>query len=112
VHRLPARLVGPRRTRATLLHRHLGRALVADVHLPGAHAPRQLTARERYDDLIRLYMLPASGDLPAGRLDAALLSASTRGSTAAGSWRANDKPRAGHMCWPLSTSTTRKVHAA
>jgi integrase len=31
------------------------------------------TTRERYDDLIRLYVLPRFGDLQAGKLDAELL---------------------------------------
>jgi len=31
------------------------------------------TTRERYDDLIRLYILPTFGDLPAAKLDAELL---------------------------------------
>ncbi|HET6687240.1 MAG TPA: hypothetical protein VFH02_12030 [Jiangellaceae bacterium] len=31
------------------------------------------TTRERYDDLIRLYVMPTFGDLPAAKLDAELL---------------------------------------
>ncbi len=40
------------------------------------------TTRERYDDLIRLYILPSFGDLAAGRLDAELLERSTPACTA------------------------------
>jgi len=40
---------------------------VADV------AELQDTTRKRYDDLIRLYVMPTFGDLPAAKLDAELL---------------------------------------
>jgi integrase len=67
------------------------------------------TTRERYDDLIRLYILPIFGDLPAAKLDAELLERYY-----ARLHRCRDlctgRPRAGHVCRPLSTSTTRKVH--
>jgi integrase len=44
----------------------------------------EATTRERYEDLIRLYVFPTFGHHPASRLDAELLGASTLGSTAAG----------------------------
>ncbi|CAA9255477.1 MAG: hypothetical protein AVDCRST_MAG54-2213, partial [uncultured Actinomycetospora sp.] len=37
VQRLPAHLVGARRARAALLHRHPRRGLVAGLHLPRRH---------------------------------------------------------------------------
>ena len=36
-------------------------------------ADLEVTTRERYEDLIRLYIVPTFGDLQAGRLDAELL---------------------------------------
>ena len=67
------------------------------------------TTRERYDDLIRLYVLPTFGHLQAAKLDAELLDRFY-----ARLHRCRDlctgRPHAGHTCRPLSTSTTRKVH--
>ena len=67
------------------------------------------TTRERYQDLIRLYVLPTFGHLQAAKLDAELLERFY-----ARLHRCRDmctgRPRAGHTCRPLSTSTTRKVH--
>ena len=67
------------------------------------------TTRERYDDLIRLYIMPTFGHLPAAKLDAELLerfyARLHRCRTLC-----SGKPRAGHTCRPLSTSTTRKIH--
>jgi integrase len=67
------------------------------------------TTRERYEDLIRLYILPTFGQLPAAKLDAELLERFY-----ARLHRCREmctgKPRAGHTCRPLSTSTTRKIH--
>ena len=67
------------------------------------------TTRERYEDLIRLYVLPAFGHLRAAKLDAELLERFY-----ARLHRCREmctgRPRAGHVCRPLSTSTTRKVH--
>jgi integrase len=72
-------------------------------------AELEVTTRERYEELIRLYVLPTFGDMQAGRLDAELLERFyarlhrckhlCRGRTARG-----------HVCKPLSTSTTRKIH--
>jgi integrase len=67
------------------------------------------TTRERYQDLIRLYVLPTFGHLQAAKLDAELLEPFY-----ARLHRCRDmcspRPPAGHVCRPLSTSTTRKVH--
>jgi integrase len=72
-------------------------------------AELEATTRERYDDLIRLYILPTIGDMLASKLDAELLErfyARLHRCRHLCSGRA----RAGHVCHPLSTSTTRKVH--
>jgi integrase len=67
------------------------------------------TTRERYDDLIRLYILPTFGTLPAARLDAELLerfyARLHRCRT-----MCTGRARNGHTCRPLSSSTTRKIH--
>jgi integrase len=68
------------------------------------------TTRERYDDLIRLYVLPTFGTLPAARLDAELLERFYARLHRCRVLSCNGKPRGGHVCKPLSTSTTRKVH--
>ncbi|GAA4893789.1 hypothetical protein GCM10023203_54990 [Actinomycetospora straminea] len=68
------------------------------------------TTRERYDDLIRLYVLPTFGDLSAGRLDAELLERFYARLHRCRVLSCNGKARGGHVCRPLSTSTTRKVH--
>jgi integrase len=67
------------------------------------------TTRERYADLIRLYILPTFGRLQAAKLDAELLE---RFYARLHHCRdmCTGRPRAGHTCRPLSTSTTRKVH--
>jgi hypothetical protein len=67
------------------------------------------TTRERYEDLIRLYVLPRLGDLQAGKLDAEL-----RERFYARLQRCcelcSGRPPRGHVCRPLSSSTVRKVH--
>ena len=72
-------------------------------------AELEATSRERYDDLIRLYVLPTFGDLQAAKLDAELLERFY-----ARLHRCRDmcsgRQRNGHECRPLSSSTTRKVH--
>ena len=72
-------------------------------------ADLEVTTRERYEDLIRLYILPTFGDLHAGRLDAELLerfyARLHRCKAMCGS-----RPPRGHACKPLCTSTTRKIH--
>jgi hypothetical protein len=67
------------------------------------------TTRDRYEDLIRLYVLPTFGEMQAGRLDAELLERfyarlhRCRG-------MCGRRPPKRHTCQPLSTSTTRKIH--
>ena len=72
-------------------------------------AELEATTRERYDDLIRLYVLPTFGDLQAAKLDAELLE-----HFYARLHRCRDmcsgRQRNSHECRPLSSSTTRKVH--
>lgn len=67
------------------------------------------TTRERYDDPIRLHILPVLGDRPADKLDVQVLDRlyarlqQCRG-------LCSGRPAAGHVCRPLSSSTVRKVH--
>jgi len=67
------------------------------------------TTRERYADLIRLYIVPTFGDLLAAKLDAELLERFY-----ARLHRCRElctgRARNGHTCRPLSSSTTRKIH--
>jgi integrase len=67
------------------------------------------TTRDRYEDLVRLYIQPVLGGFPAAKLDAELLE-----SFYARLQRCRDlcggRRRAGHECRPLSGSTVRKVH--
>jgi integrase len=67
------------------------------------------TTRDRYEDLIRLYVVPTFGEMQAGRLDAELLERFY-----ARLHRCREmcgrRPPKGHVCKPLSTSTTRKIH--
>lgn len=67
------------------------------------------TTRERYLDLIRLYITPTFGEMPAAKLDAELLE---RFYARLQRCRAlcNGRPANGHMCRPLSSSTVRKIH--
>ena len=67
------------------------------------------TTRDRYEDLIRIYIRPRLSDLEAGKLDAELLE-----SFYARLQRCRDlcdgRTRARHDCRPLSGSTVRKIH--
>jgi integrase len=67
------------------------------------------TTRERYDDLIRIYITPTFGSLPAAKLDAELLE---RFYARLQRCRALCSGRSGssHTCRPLSSSTVRKIH--
>ncbi len=67
------------------------------------------TTRERYADLIRLYVLPTFGHPQAAKLDAELLER-FYARLHRGRDLCTGRRRAGHTCRPLSTSTTRKVH--
>ena len=72
-------------------------------------ADLEVTTRERYEDLIRIYISPRLGTMQAGQLDAELLERFY-----ARLQRCRDlcggRPPKGHQCRPLSTSTTRKIH--
>lgn len=67
------------------------------------------TTRDRYDDLIRLYIAPALGGLPAAKVDAEVLE-----KFYARLQRCRDlcngRPSVVHVCRPLSSSTVRKIH--
>src|SRR4029450_6343975 len=67
------------------------------------------TTRDRYEDLVRLYIRPLLGEFAAGKLDAELLERFY-----ARLQRCRDlcggRRRAGHECRPLSGSTVRKIH--
>ncbi len=67
------------------------------------------TTRERYQDLIRIYIVPTFGDLPAAKLDAELLE---RFYARLQRCRrlCNARPAQGHKCRPLAGSTVRKIH--
>jgi integrase len=67
------------------------------------------TTRERYEDLIRLYIAPTFGDMTAAKLDAELLEKFY----ARLQWcrtLCNGRPSAGHTRRPLSSSTVQKIH--
>lgn len=67
------------------------------------------TTRDRYLDLIRLYIRPTFGNLPAAKLDAELLERFY-----ARLQRCREMcngPRRGHTCRPLAGSTVRQMHA-
>ena len=67
------------------------------------------TTRDRYEDLIRLYIRPKFGTMQAGKIDAELLER-----LYAKLERCRElctgRPPKGHVCRPLSPSTTRKIH--
>lgn len=67
------------------------------------------TTRERYDDLIRLYVLPTFGRMEAGKVDAEILE---RFYARLQRCRelCSGRKRAGHECRPLANNTIRKVH--
>jgi integrase len=72
-------------------------------------ADLELSTRERYESLIRLYITPTLGDLVAAKLDAELLERYY-----ARLLRCRElcegRRRAGHTCRPLASSTVRKLH--
>lgn len=67
------------------------------------------TTRDRYEDLVRLYIVPRLGAKQAGAIDAELLERFY-----ARLQRCRDlcsaRPPKGHRCRPLATSTARKIH--
>jgi integrase len=72
-------------------------------------AELEVTTRERYEDLVRIYIAPRLGAQQAEKIDAELLERFY-----ARLHRCRDlcggRPPKGHVCRPLSTSTTRKIH--
>lgn len=67
------------------------------------------TTRERYDDLIRLHILPVLGDRPADKLDVQVLDR-LYARLQQCRYLCDGRRAAGHICRPLSSSTVRKVH--
>jgi len=67
------------------------------------------TTRDRYEDLIRLYILPTFGKLQAGRLDPELLER-FYGRLQRCRHLCSGRKAKGHVCEPLAASTTRKIH--
>jgi integrase len=67
------------------------------------------TTRDRYEDLVRIYIAPTLGSLPAAKLGAELLE---RFYTRLQRCRrlCSGRPNADHTCRPLSSSTVRKIH--
>jgi integrase len=67
------------------------------------------TTRDRYEDLVRIYIKPRIADVVAGKLDAEMLE-----SFYARLLRCRElcagRSRAGHKCRPLTGSTVRKIH--
>ena len=67
------------------------------------------TTRDRYEDLVRIYIAPTLGSLPAAKLGAELLE---RFYARLQRCRrlCSGRPNADHTCQPLSSSTVRKIH--
>src|SRR5215207_1834615 len=70
----------------------------------------QATTRERYDDLIRLYLAPTLGSTRASAVDAELLERFYARLQRCRELCAG-RPRAGHTCRPLANNTIRKLHS-
>lgn len=64
--------------------------------------------RDRYEDLVRLHIGPRLGDVQAGKLDAELLERFYARLEKCSLFCGARPPR-GHVCRPLSPSTTRKI---
>lgn len=67
------------------------------------------STRERYDQLIRLYIEPTFGTMTAGKVDAELLERFYARLLACRKL-CNGQRRAGHTCEPLAPNTIRKIH--
>lgn len=67
------------------------------------------TTRERYEDLVRLYIAPAFGGLAAAKLDAEVLEKFYARLQRCREL-CNGRSVASHTCRPLSSSTVRKIH--
>jgi integrase len=83
----------------------VGRAVEAWLEV----AELAATTRERYEDLVRIYITPTFGELPASRLDAELLERFYARVLRCRSL-CTGRPAKGHACRPLSSSTVRKIH--
>jgi integrase len=74
-------------------------------------APLAATTRERYEDLIRLYIEPTFGAMPAGKVDAELLERFyAHLTTTCRDIECTGRRRRGHGCRPLKANTVRKIH--
>jgi integrase len=67
------------------------------------------TTRERYEDLIRLYITPRLDDLAAAKPDPEILERFYARLQRCRSL-CSGRPAAGHICKPLSSNTVRKIH--
>jgi integrase len=67
------------------------------------------TTRDRYEDLIRIYIGPTLGSMRAAKLDAQMLER-WYARLQRCRWACDGRRRAGHVCQPLSSSTVRKIH--
>jgi hypothetical protein len=83
----------------------LGRAIEQWLEV----AEIQATTRERYEDLIRIYIAPAFGDMAASKVDAELLERLYAPLQRCRELCSGRSSRA-HTCRPLSGSTVRKIH--
>jgi len=72
-------------------------------------AEHEDTTRERYEDLIRLYITPTFGAMLAGKLDAELLEKFYARLQRCREL-CNGRHRSGHTCRPLANNTIRKLH--
>lgn len=72
-------------------------------------AEHEATTRERYEDLIRLYISPALGCLVLSKVDAELLERFYARLTKC-RHLCNGQGRRGHTCDPLAATTVRKIH--
>jgi len=72
-------------------------------------AEHAATTRERYEDLIRLYLTPTLGALPLAKVDAELLERFYARLTKCRHLCSGNKRR-GHKCEPLAATTVRKIH--
>jgi len=72
-------------------------------------ADLEATTRERYEDLVRIYIGPAFGEVAASKVDVELLERFYARLQRCREM-CSGRPRAGHTCRPLASSTVRKIH--
>ncbi len=72
-------------------------------------ARHETSTAERYADLIRVYLQPTFGSMPAGKLDAELLER-FYGRLLRCRKLCSGAKRRGHTCEPLAPNTVRKIH--